>query len=494
MSANMVGFALLLLALMLFIGKVMRIRIKVTQKLFLPASIMGGFVALLLGPEVLGMLGGTIGGGVGEFIESGGVFGEEVLSVWKTLPGLLISVVFATLFLGQKLPGPKSVYNLAGPQLAVGVAFASGQYVVGLLLAVAVLTPLFGMTPMAGALIEIGFEGGHGTAAGMIPVFEDLGWSEGADLAIAVATVGLVGGIVIGVAVINWAIRTGRTEVVTEVKDRSIAEQRGLFRKDEQYTAGNLTSRPSSIEPLSLHVAFVAIAILIGVILLEGIQWIEQMLWADTVELLAYVPLFPLAMIGGIILQLGLNKIGYGHLIDSGIMLRIQGLALDLLIVAALATISLEAIADNIWPFVLLCVGGIVLNVFLLLWMVPRTIPSYWLERGIGDFGQSMGVTATGLILMRIVDPEGKSPAFEAFGYKQLVFEPFFGGGLITALSVPIIFQFGPYPLLAAMAVLFVASMAWGLLYWGKKKDDPHVDKLLEDKEAASDGAAPDPV
>ena len=180
MSANMVGFALLLLALMLFIGKVMRIRIKVTQKLFLPASIMGGFVALLLGPEVLGMLGGTIGGGVGEFIESGGVFGEEVLSVWKTLPGLLISVVFATPFLGQKLPGPKSV-NLAGPQLAVGVAFASGQYVVGPLLAVAVLTPLFGMTPMAGALIEIGFEGGHGTAA-HDPVFEDLGWSEGADL------------------------------------------------------------------------------------------------------------------------------------------------------------------------------------------------------------------------------------------------------------------------------------------------------------------------
>ena len=154
MSANMVGFALLLLALMLFIGKVMRIRIKVTQKLFLPASIMGGFVALLLGPEVLGMLGGTIGGGVGEFIESGGVFGEEVLSVWKTQPGLLISVVFATLFLGQKLPGPKSVYNLAGPQLAVGVAFASGQYVVGLLLAVAVLTPLFGMTPMAGMSVS----------------------------------------------------------------------------------------------------------------------------------------------------------------------------------------------------------------------------------------------------------------------------------------------------------------------------------------------------
>lgn len=493
MSANVVGLALLLLALMLFIGKVMRIRMKVTQQLFLPASIMGGFVALLLGPEVFGLLGGSIDGGVGEFIQEGGVFGSDVLAVWKTLPGLMISVVFATLFLGQKLPGPKSVYNLAGPQLAVGVAFASGQYVVGLLLAVAVLVPLFGMTPMAGALIEIGFEGGHGTAAGMVPVFEELDWAEGGDLALAVATVGLIGGIVIGVGVINWAIRTGRTEVVTEVKDRSISEQRGLFRRDEQYTAGTMTSRPSSIEPLSLHVAFVAVAILIGVVLLEGIQWIEQVLWADTVELLKFVPLFPLAMIGGIILQLGLNKIGYGHLIDAGIMLRIQGLALDLLIVAALATISLEAIADNLWPFILLCVAGIAINVFLLLWMVPRTIPSYWLERGIGDFGQSMGVTATGLILMRIVDPEGKSPAFEAFGYKQLVFEPFFGGGLITALSVPIIFQFGPYPLLIAMTVLFAASLAWGLLFWGKKGSDPHVDKLVKEKEQASDGS-PDPV
>ncbi|WP_295624506.1 sodium/glutamate symporter [uncultured Corynebacterium sp.] len=494
MTPNMVGLALLLLAMMLFVGKVMRVRIKWTQNLFLPSSILAGFAALLLGPEVIGRIAANFDGTVADFIAEGGVFGEQVREVWSSLPGLLISVVFATLFLGQKLPKPKSVYNLAGPQLAVGFAFASGQYVVGLLLAVAILVPLFGMTPMAGALIEIGFEGGHGTAAGMIPVFDELGWSEGGDLAVAIATIGLVAGIVIGVAVINWAIRTGRTEVITETTDRSLEEQRGLFRADEQYSAAKMTSRPSSIEPLSLHVAFVAISILVGVILLEGIQLIEQLLWADTVELLAYVPLFPMAMIGGIIVQIGLNKIGYGHLTDAGMMLRIQGLALDLLIVAALATISLQAIANNFWPFLFLCVGGIALNTFLLLWMVPRTIPSFWLERGIGDFGQSMGVTATGLILMRIVDPEGKSPAFEAFGYKQLVFEPFFGGGIITAISVPIIFQFGPYPLLAAMSLLFVFSLSWGLLFWGKKNRDPHAEKLVEQKEAAADDSAPDPV
>jgi ESS family glutamate:Na+ symporter len=49
---------------------------------------------------------------------------------------------------------------------------------------------------MVGALIEIGFEGGHGTAAGMRPVFEQLGFGTGADLAVGVATVGIVGGVV----------------------------------------------------------------------------------------------------------------------------------------------------------------------------------------------------------------------------------------------------------------------------------------------------------
>ncbi len=56
--------------------------------------------------------------------------------------------------------------------------------------------PLFAADPMVGALIEIGFEGGHGTAAGMRPVFEQLGFGTGADLAVGVATVGIVGGVV----------------------------------------------------------------------------------------------------------------------------------------------------------------------------------------------------------------------------------------------------------------------------------------------------------
>ncbi|MDO5500922.1 MAG: sodium:glutamate symporter [Propionibacteriaceae bacterium] len=466
MSADAIGFALLILGLFLLVGKIIRVKWGLVQKIFLPSSIIGGALILLLGPEVLGALAG------GTLAETG-LFTESMLDVWSALPALLISVVFATMFLGEDLPSPKRAARLVGPQLSLGLAMGSGQYVVGLLLAALILVPVFATPPMMGALIEIGFEGGHGTAAGMRGVFEDLGWSEGADLAVGLATVGLIGGIIIGIGLINWGVRTGRTEILKGDAKMSIEEQKGLFRKDEHYPAAEMTSRPASIEPLSLHMALVAAAILIGWAILEALRWIEQQTYASVMldentnlEIFSYVPLFPLALLGGVILQAIARALKVNHLIDHNMMLRIQGWALDFLIVAAIGTLSLQAIGDNIIPFLILAIGGIGINVILFLWFAPRVIGRYWFERGIGDFGQSMGVTATGLILMRITDPEGESPAFEAFGYKQLVFEPFFGGGLVTALAVPIIFISGIWPLFFAMLAIFLVAILSGLLYF----------------------------
>ena len=173
------------------------------HSLFLPSSIIGGAILLLLGPQVLGRFDGPWG--------ENGLFTEGMVETWSVLPGLLISVIFATMFLGQDLPSPKRAAKLVGPQLSLGVAFGSSQYVIGLLLAALILVPVLAAAPMTGALIEIGLEGGHGTAAGMRPVTEDLGFGEGADLAVGLATVGIVGGIVIGIGLINWGVRTGKT-------------------------------------------------------------------------------------------------------------------------------------------------------------------------------------------------------------------------------------------------------------------------------------------
>ncbi len=449
----------------------MRSKMSVLRNLFLPSSIIAGFVGLIIGPEILGRL-------VNPFVSESSVFyngviPELVLNVWSTLPGLFINIVFAALFLGKVVPSLKKIWLIAGPQVVMGQTVSWGQYVVGLLLTILLLTPFFGMNPLTGALIEISFVGGHGTAAGLSGTFEELGFAEGADLAVGLATIGIVSGVLVGIILINWGARTGRAKYVGGKKQLSDDEKEKLVELEDRETEVTKAHQTtSSMEPLAFHLAVVGAAIAVGYVLLKLIVLVEEYTWGawTGVQLFPYVPLFPLAMVGGMIIQIGLDRTGKSHFIDREMINRISGFSLDILIVSALASLSLAVIGDNLVPFLLLAVVAIGWNVFAFLVLAPKMIPEYWFERGIGDLGQAMGMTATGLLLMKIADPDNETPALEGFGYKQILFEPLVGGGIFTAASLPLIYQFGPVAILILSIIVMTFFLLFGLFYFGGKK------------------------
>ncbi|QRN79905.1 MAG: sodium:glutamate symporter [Nocardiopsis sp. BM-2018] len=469
MTVNDVLVSLLVAGLLLVAAKWLRSRVALFRTLFLPASVIAGVLALLLGPQV----GGALGAALGVDAVAGGAFPEPVLESWSALPGLLINVVFAALFIGKAIPSLREIWRIAGPQVALGQAIAWGQYVVGILLAVALLTPVFGLDPIAGALIEIGFEGGHGTAAGLADTFRTFGFPEGADLALGLATVGLVAGVLLGTVLVNWGVRTGRI-TLNEAGD-PVTAARGETSDDlDDVDDREVVARREgqTTDPLSLHVGYVAIAIALGWLLQRALAALERGTWGGDggVELLVHMPLFPLAMLGGVVLQLVLDRTDRGAMVDRKLINRLGGMSLDLIIVAALGTLSLEALGGNLAPFVVLALAGIAWNVAAYLVLAPRIVPEHPYERGLGDFGQSMGMTVTGLLLMRIADPRNRSGGLEAFGYKQLLFEPVVGGGLFTAASIPLIAQFGPWPVLSFTAVLTVFWMVFGMRAFGPRR------------------------
>ena len=470
MSLGVAGFALVLLAILLVLAMWVRLKIRILQKLFLPASLIGGFLALLLGPEVLGRLVSSLGF---SRLESG-LFTEEIVEVWADLPGLLINVVFACLFIGLSLPKPKKIWKIGGPQTALGYTISLALYVVGILLTITVMTPLFGLNPAAGALLEISFVGGHGTAAGLQSTFEELGFPEGYDLAIGLATVAILSGVIIGMALINWAARKGKTKILDHPDEISVEQRSGIIKEENREGAGLKTTSPMSIEPYALHLGFIGIAIFIGYILLEGFIWLEEATYGSAYDvfLFQYVPLFPFAMLGGILLQLVLGRFDSHKLTDRETINRIQGVALDFLIISAMASLSLQVIGENLLPFIIFAAAGIMVNLLLFLYLAPRMIPNYWFERGIGDFGQGVGVAATGIMLIRIADSDNKTPALTGFGYKQILFEPMLGGGLITSAAVPFIIQFGAIPVLIAVTLLMIGFWCLGVLYFGRKKEE----------------------
>ena len=465
-------FAFIMVGILLLIARFVKHKIRIFQTLYLPESIIAGAIALILGPGILGAIALATGASPDSYIANG-LFPEEMLTVWSQSPGVFINIVFAALFLGEHIPNPKDIWRKTAPQVAFGQSIAWGQYTLGILLTLMVLSPVFGVNPIAGALIEIGFEGGHGTAAGMADTLTELDFPEGGDLALGLATVGIVSGILFGTALAHW----GRKKGYISTEPREVREGDAQFQETAETESSRVLRRRAElmdnllIDPLSINFGFTGLAIVIGWLILAVLTWIESLTWGrGGFELIGAVPLFPMALVGGIIIQVVMKRFDLDVLIIRRLQERIAGVALDILVVSALATINLAVLGANIGVFLSLAIVGILWNVLAFMYLAPRILPVYWFERGIGDMGQSMGVTATGILLIRMVDPDNRTGAFESFGYKQLFFEPIVGGGLFTAAAPALIAQFGSIAILLLTTALLAFWLIFGIINCNKTK------------------------
>ncbi len=439
------------LSLLLVAAKFLRTNIKLLQKLYIPTSVIGGILGLL----VLQIFDTSIPAGW--------------TAGWSALPGFLINIVFAALFLGVVIPSFSTIWKKSAPQLAYGQIVAWGQYFVGLLVVLVFLKRIFNVPDVFGVVVEVGFEGGHGTAAGLKETFETYNWPEGTDYALAAATMGVVTAIVIGIILINWAARKGHTQQLKPLGELARGEWGGFYDKDKRPVAGMQTVSADSIDSLALHLAIIGIAVLIGYGFKQGLLQFELLSpFLAEKKILRGFPLFPLCMLGGLIIQIVVSKFTRISPIDHALMQRLSGTALDFLVVAAISTIRIDVIAEGMAPFLIIVAAGVLWNVFCVVFLARRFLPNFWFERAIAEMGQSMGVTATGLLLLRAVDPESKTDAPSAFGYKQLMHEPIMGGGLWTSIAIPLVILNGGWFVFAISAVVMV--FWFGMLLLLKKR------------------------
>ena len=416
-----------ILSVLLVAGKILRVQIPLLQKLYLPSSIVGGLLGLLL---------------VTCFREH---VPESLTDEMRQMPGFLINVIFATLFLGGGVPKVKNLAASVLPQLTLAQIVVWGQYVVGVGLAGFMLVPAFNVSPAFGNLLELGFEGGHGTVGGMSEAFRAHGWEDGIALGYTVATAGMICGIALGMCLVNWAYARGYIKTVRPFGKRSLSERRGIHPKDARPSAGRQTVLPDSVDSLAWHIAIVGIAVLIGFGILQGLKVAEIALFPGAkTRLFMGFPMFPLCMVGGALLQMMAKAVKVDLLVDRDQMMRISGAALDYLALSAVTTIQLSVVAANWMPLTIMVVTGIAWTVFAVMFFSPRLFREAWFERGIAEFGQATGVTATGLLLLRTVDPDSKTIAAASFAGKQLLHEP--AMNLWVALAFALVLTVGWLP------------------------------------------------
>lgn len=421
------------LGILLFAATLLRLRIPLLRKAFVPASLLAGLIGLVLGPYVLRIIPADMMASIGG------------------MPSNMIVIVFASMLLGLKKSGKplRDSVKTVVPGVLQFYTYSFTQMGVGCLLCALFFTPLFGTNPLFGSTFEIGFAGGHGTAGGMMEVFRMLGWPEGGDVAKTTATIGLVAGIFGGMAIINFGVRKKYTRYLTKkMASDSVKE---YFPEGERVSGSSVTISSDVVETFAFHAGLLGIAIFIG----YEIVWIVKQVFSYS------LPLFPFAMIGGWLLNLVIQRTRLQELTDREVISRIQGLSLELLVTSAVASISIPVVLSYWKPLLAGSAVILLVTAFLFFYTSPRIYPENWFEHGIVRYGSATGVAAIGFLLLRTADPQVKSDAFSTYAVCSTFFSPFVGGGLLTTAYPAIANGWGTlaagivFILLAAGLILF---------------------------------------
>lgn len=432
------------------------VRAPLIRNSFLPTGLGAGLVLLFLGPQVLGSISEQL------------ALQQVYYDFWSQMPKHLINIVFAAIFLGRPLVGFRKMWNFAGPQVAFGQMLAWGQYMIGGLVTALILVPYFKASNLSAALIEMSFEGGHGTVAGMGSVFTELGFESGADLAVGLATAGLLTGLIAGIILINWGVRRGHIQPDSYYKiKRGEVYYKRIVR--EIHEKGVRLRKEFSLFSLAKHSVLIFVAVLIGFGIHQALVQLELATWGRSgagVIIFGHSPVFTFCMFGGMIVQYIWSKLGGKTSLHTFDM--ISNLVLGVLIATAVGTMSLQFISNDGWTFLILYLAGTIWLVGCFILLARRMFKLSWFENAIVTVGQSFGMTATGLLFAQMVDRDRKTGAVEAFSYKQLMFEPFLGGGIVTAVSMPLIAVGGIWPFTIGTGLLTLMWLMIGLRMFQK--------------------------
>lgn len=319
--------------------------------------------------------------------------------------------------------------------------------------------------PTFGFFIPLGFTEGPGQALSIGKTWEGFGFSNAATIGLAFAAIGFLFAFFIGVPLVNWGIRKGHSFLGSVTLPEELLK--GVIRKDsEKESAGNLTMHSGNVDTLAFHVALVGLVYLItyGLVFLLGkitSPNVAQGLWGF---------FFFFGLVVALIVRWVMTRIGVLHLIDPGVQRRITGWAVDFLIVAVVMAVQLVIVAQFIVPIVAMSLVSGILTTLAVVYLGSR-LPSLNLERTAAIFGTCTGTVPSGLLLLRISDPEFSTPVALEIGLMNIIVAPIIASSMIL-VNAPVWWGWSIY--LVALIHLGILILSLILIkvfkLWGKPR------------------------
>ncbi|MEW9108982.1 MAG: sodium/glutamate symporter [Cytobacillus gottheilii] len=412
---------------LILLGTILRAKVKFLQALFLPASIIGGFIGLALGP-----------------------FGADLLPFsdqFSSYPGLLIAFIFAAIPIGAAKVQIREIIHRVREMWSYSMLLTTLMWGGGALFGLVVINQVFQDLPSGfGIILGAGFVGGHGTAAAIGDGFAQYGWDEAMTLGMTSATIGLLVAVIGGLILVKRGTQKGHTQFISSFKDLPTELRTGLIPASKRVHMGTETFSPSAIDPLVLHISIIFFVV-------GAAYWLTERL-GELIPVIS-IPLLSVAFVVGLLFQFIMRKTKADSYIDQRVMDRIGGSATDYLVVSGIASINLTVVLDYAVPLILLFVFGIIWAYLMFRFIGPNIFRNYWFEKSLFGWGWSTGTVAMGLALLRIVDPELKSKTIDDYALAYIGMVPV----EVAIITFAPILAFSGLPWVTPIVLLIIAAI-----------------------------------
>jgi len=395
----------LLLAAMM-VAYTMKRTIPFIRQSLIPPSVLGGLF-LLAASTIFKLVTGRYMFETGVFLEGFQTSGNATLEI-ITYHCLAIGFVSRTLrTTDQKIGGRRAteVFNTGITTVATYLLQAILGF--GITITAVLIASDSGLIPAAGVLLAFGFGQGTGQALNFGKIYEaEHGFAGGATFGLTVAAIGFLTATIVGVAYLNYLKRKNRlAQLFVHKTGQTIVE-------DE---ADN-----ESMDTFTIQVALILIVYVIayGIINLLSLflPGLKHTFFGFNFLVAVLVAIPVKAVVKLIQKRVG----GERKIISNYLMNRIGGFAFDLMIVAGIAAIRIDMITNYWLVLLLMFIFGALLTFAYLHIVCRKLFAEYKYEQFMAMFGMLTGTASTGIILLREIDRNLRTPASENLVYQNL--------------------------------------------------------------------------
>lgn len=450
-------FQLGLIAVFVLLANLLRRRIPFIRRSLMPVSVLAGFMMLII-KIVLDK-----GFGIRDFFN---------INIMDTLVYHCIALGFIAMSLrvGEKQRSAEAAVGAKSGALIVGSYLIQGLagLAVSILFALIFKPDLF---KAMGLLLPMGYGQGPGQANNIGMVYESCGFAGGRSFGLAIAAAGYICACTVGVIVLNFWRKRGLVKGAAEKEGGAETLPASYFQDENEIPVSD------SIDKLSVQMGLVLFVYMITYLVTKGLTSALEA-WAPGVGNMLNPMLWGFNfIIGSAIAMLlktclvsaekrGLMKRRYQN---NYLLNRLSGFFFDIMIVAGIACIDPEDLSGLWVPFVLMAVVGGLVTWFYLRRVSRRIYGDYYHEGLISMYGMMTGTIGSGILLLREIDPEFKTPAANnlVLGSSYGIL---FGAPLLILVTTAAKSNTLLYIVMGIMAVYFVLLMLFIRFFRPKKK------------------------